>query len=73
MRAGLFWLNDKQRAWIAPHLPTNMTGSERDDDRRIISGVIHMLHRSTPSTGNILSPPVSIGAVASLWRPCGND
>ena len=43
MRAGLFWLNDKQWACIAPHLPTNLTGPERDDDRRIISGIIHML------------------------------
>ena len=26
-----------------PHLPTNQTGPARDDDRRIISGIIHML------------------------------
>jgi transposase len=43
MRAGLFWLRDKQRAQIAPHLPGNLPGPERDDDRRIISGIIHML------------------------------
>jgi transposase len=43
MRAGLFWLNDRQWACIAPHLPTNLSGPERDDDRRIISGIIHML------------------------------
>src|SRR5436309_15139943 len=43
MRAGLFWLDDKQWACIAPHLPTNLTGPARDDDRRIISGIIHML------------------------------
>jgi hypothetical protein len=35
MRAGLFWLNEKQWACIAPHLPTNLSGPERDDDRRI--------------------------------------
>src|SRR6516225_3926614 len=43
MRAGLFWLDEKQWACIEPHLPTNLTGPERDDDRRIISGIIHML------------------------------
>ena len=43
MRKGLFWLNDKQWAQIKPHLPTNQTGPEREDDRRIISGIIHML------------------------------
>ena len=43
MRKGLFWLNDKQWALIEPHLPANQTGPVRDDDRRIISGIIHML------------------------------
>src|SRR5436189_5805992 len=43
MRKGLFWLNDKQWARIEPHLPTNQTGPARDDDRRIISGIVHML------------------------------
>ncbi len=43
MRAGLFWLNDRQWAQVSPHLPTNLPGPERDDDRRIISGIIHML------------------------------
>jgi hypothetical protein len=43
MRKGLFWLNDKQWARIQPHLPTNQTGPVRDDDRRIISGIVHML------------------------------
>jgi transposase len=43
MRKGLFWLSDRQWACVKPHLPTNQTGPERDDDRRIISGIIHML------------------------------
>ena len=43
MRKGLFWLNGKQWAQIEPHLPTNQTGPAREDDRRIISGIIHML------------------------------
>jgi transposase len=43
MRQGLFWFNDAQWARVAPHLPTNLTGPEREDDRRIISGIVHML------------------------------
>jgi hypothetical protein len=43
MRKGLFWLNGKQWAKIEPHLPMNRTGPARDVDRRIISGIIHML------------------------------
>src|SRR5438270_712793 len=43
MRERLFWLNDRQWARIEPHLPTGLTGPERDDDRRIISGIVHML------------------------------
>jgi hypothetical protein len=31
----LFWRNEKQWAWIAPHLLTNLTGPERDDDEAI--------------------------------------
>jgi hypothetical protein len=42
MRAGLFWPNDGQWARIEPHLPTGLTGPDRDDDRRIISGIIHI-------------------------------
>jgi transposase len=43
MRKGLFWFSDRQWARIKPHLPTNLTGPARDDDRRIISGIVHML------------------------------
>jgi transposase len=28
---------------MEPHLPTGLPGPEREDDRRIISGIIHML------------------------------
>ncbi len=43
MRQGLFWLSDTQWARIEPHLPSGLTGPERADDRRVISGIIHML------------------------------
>lgn len=41
--AGEFWLDDHQWAVIAPLLPTNQPGAHRTDDRRIISGIIHVL------------------------------
>ena len=43
MRAGLFWLNDRQWTHLKPHLPRGLTGPQRGNDRRIISGIIHML------------------------------
>ena len=44
MRGNLFWLSDEQWERIEPHLPTDVRGVERADDRRVISGVMHMLH-----------------------------
>ncbi len=43
MRKNLFWLNDAQWGRIAPHLPTDVRGVAREDDRRVISGIIHVL------------------------------
>src|SRR5829696_1713352 len=37
-----FWLTDRQFARIAPHLPTDTRGKPRVDDRRVISGIIHV-------------------------------
>lgn len=43
MRSNLFWLNDRQWSAIKAQLPSNLTGPKRGDDRRIISGIVHML------------------------------
>ena len=43
MRANLFWLSDEQWRQIEPHLPTDVRGKERADDRRVISGILHVL------------------------------
>jgi len=43
MRKNLFWLSDEQWARIEPHLPTDVRGVERKDDRRVISGIVHVL------------------------------
>ena len=41
--AAEFWLDDQQWAVIEPLLPMNQPGARRTDDRRVISGIIHVL------------------------------
>lgn len=43
MDANLFWFNDEQWAKIVPHLPVNQSGPKRQDDRRILSGIMHVV------------------------------
>src|SRR6478735_4105545 len=39
----LFWLSASEWARVEPHLPRGRPGARRVDDRRVISGIIHML------------------------------
>jgi transposase len=39
----LFWLSDEAWAVIEPHLPRGKPGKPRVDDRRVISGIVHVL------------------------------
>ena len=39
----LFWLDDEAWSTIEPHLPKNQPGARRVDDRRVISGILHVL------------------------------
>lgn len=39
----LFWLSDEEWARIEPLLPRGRRGAHRVDDRRVISGILHML------------------------------
>ncbi len=43
MRRNLFWLNDEQWERIEPLLPTDVRGKARVDDRRVISGIVHVI------------------------------
>lgn len=43
MERDQFWLNNGQFARLTPHLPTDTRGKPRVDDRRVISGIIHVL------------------------------
>jgi transposase len=41
--ANEFWLSDKQWGVIEPLLPKKQPGARRTDDRRVISGIVHVL------------------------------
>lgn len=41
-KAKLFWLDDRPWSILEQHLPKKQTGPKRKDDRRIISGIIHV-------------------------------
>jgi transposase len=41
--ANEFWFSDEQWSKIAPLLPKNRPGAHRVDDRRVISGIVHVL------------------------------
>jgi transposase len=41
--ARLFWLSDQAWGLIEPHLPSGKPGKPRVDDRRVISGILHVL------------------------------
>ena len=43
MERAYFWLSDRQFARLVPHLPTDTRGKPRVDDRRVISGIVHVL------------------------------
>jgi hypothetical protein len=48
MTCPYFWLSDDQFARLAPHLPTDTRGVPRVDDRRVITGIVHVLEVRRP-------------------------
>jgi transposase len=38
-----FWLDEEQFRRLVPHLPSDTRGVPRVDDRRVISGIVHVL------------------------------
>src|SRR3954453_20431677 len=43
MRKLLYWLSDDEWEQLEPLLPRGRRGAHRVDDRRVISGIVHML------------------------------
>ena len=81
MRRNLFWLSDEQWERIERHLPTDVRGVERVDDRRVISGIVHVLKSGCrwsdcpPEYG----PPTTIynrfvrWARRGIWETCSGS
>ena len=64
-----FWLSDAQWAAIEPHIPKNQPGARREDDRRVISGIVHVLQsgcrwRDCPAA---YGPPTTIYNRWNRW------
>jgi transposase len=43
MGSALFWLSDAEWCKLEPLMPRGRRGAHRVDDRRVISGIVHML------------------------------
>lgn len=48
VRDGLFWLSDEQWGRIEGFLSLGRPGAHRVDDRRVISGIIHVIQTGVP-------------------------
>jgi transposase len=60
----LFWLSEGQFARLVPHLPTDTRGKPRVDDRRVISGIVHVLKFG----GRWVDAPAAYGPRKTLYN-----
>ena len=59
-----FWLSDEQWRRLAPLLPNKSRGVKRVDDRRVISGIVHVLR----SGGRWIDAPSGYGPRKTLYN-----
>ena len=59
-----FWLTEQQFSKIEPHLPADTRGKARVDDRRVISGIVHVLK----SGGRWIDAPAEYGPKKTLYN-----
>ncbi len=64
MSRDLFWLSERQFGRIEPHLPDDTRGKPRVDDRRVISGIVHVLK----SGGRWADAPPAYGPKKTLYN-----
>jgi transposase len=62
--SGEFWLNERQWQRLAPLLPNKPRGVPRVDDRRVISGIVHVLR----SGGRWADAPAVYGPRKTLYN-----
>jgi transposase len=60
----LFWLSDQQFRRLQPFLPTDTRGVARVDDRRVISGIVHVLKTG----GRWVDAPAIYGPKKTLYN-----
>ncbi|EJW09255.1 putative transposase [Rhodovulum sp. PH10] len=59
-----FWPTEAQFERIRPHLPADTRGKARVDDRRVISGIVHVLK----SGGRRVDAPAAYGPRKTLYN-----
>lgn len=64
MNRDYFWLTEDQFARLEPLLPTDTRGKPRVDDRRVISGIVHVLK----SGGRWVDAPSIYGPHKTLYN-----
>jgi transposase len=64
MNRDCFWLTDEQFARIEPHSPCDTRGKARVDDRRVISGIVHVLKLG----GRWVDAPADYGPRKTLYN-----
>src|SRR5476651_1772358 len=64
MNRNCFWLTERQFAQLAPLLPNDTRGKARVDDRRVISGIVHVLK----SGGRWIDAPDVYGPRKTLYN-----
>jgi transposase len=71
--ANEFWLSDAQWATIDPLLPKNRPGARRVDDRRVISGIVHVLRAGCrwQDCPSCYGPPTTIYNRFHRWSARG--
>lgn len=67
MMSDLFWLSDAAWSAIEPHLPKNQPGARRVDDRRVISGILHVLKAGC----RWRDVPIEYGPAKTIYNICG--
>jgi len=60
----VYWLSDVEWEVIQPHLPSGRSGARRVDDRRVISGIMHMLR----SGGRWKDCPAVYGPYTTIYN-----
>ena len=64
MNRDCFWLTEDQFSRLAPLLPNDTRGKPRVDDRRVISGIVHVLK----SGGRWIDAPDVYGPYKTLYN-----